>query len=150
MQRSEEIVPEPAERTTLGLAAIRHLDYVILICSDVGRMRAFYEDVLGLEIYRDLWQGDWVELRAGSVLLTLRPRGLVTLRGRTVDGPGVDGSAALQLAFRVQPAEVDACHRELVERGVEVLDPPTDQPWAHRTLFFRDPEGNLLEIYADL
>jgi hypothetical protein len=38
----------------------------------------------------------------------------------------------------------------IIERGVEILDPPTDQPWAHRTRFFRDPEGNLLEIYADL
>jgi catechol 2,3-dioxygenase-like lactoylglutathione lyase family enzyme len=28
--------------------------------------------------------------------------------------------------------------------------PATDQPWGHRTLFFRDPDGNLLEIYADL
>jgi catechol 2,3-dioxygenase-like lactoylglutathione lyase family enzyme len=28
--------------------------------------------------------------------------------------------------------------------------PPTDQPWGHRTLFFRDPDGNVLEIYADI
>lgn len=150
MQRSEAIVPERAAHDAGGLAAIRHLDYVILICAEVGRMRAFYQGVLGFPVHRDLWQGNWVELRVGSVLLTLRPRGLVTLRGRCFDGERAEGSAALQLAFRVAPAEVDACHRELVAAGVEILDPPTDQPWAHRTLFFRDPEGNLLEIYADL
>ena len=32
--------------------------------------------------------------------------------------------------------------------GVEVLSPPRDLPnWRHRTLFFRDPEGNIIEIY---
>jgi hypothetical protein len=27
---------------------------------------------------------------------------------------------------------------------------PTDQPFGHRTLFFRDPDGNVLEIYAEI
>ncbi len=27
---------------------------------------------------------------------------------------------------------------------------PSDLPaWRHRTLFFRDPEGNIIEIYAE-
>jgi len=25
-----------------------------------------------------------------------------------------------------------------------------DQPFGHRTLFFRDPDGNVLEIYAEI
>jgi lactoylglutathione lyase len=29
-------------------------------------------------------------------------------------------------------------------------DAPTDQPFGHRTLFFRDPDGNLLEMFADI
>jgi lactoylglutathione lyase len=34
---------------------------------------------------------------------------------------------------------------------VEVLSPPKDLPnWRHRTLFFRDPEGNIIEIYAEI
>jgi len=31
-----------------------------------------------------------------------------------------------------------------------LLVEPKDQPWGHRTVFFRDPDGNILEIYADL
>jgi catechol 2,3-dioxygenase-like lactoylglutathione lyase family enzyme len=27
---------------------------------------------------------------------------------------------------------------------------PTDQPFGHRTLFVRDPDGNVLEIYAEI
>ena len=63
----------------------------------------------------------------------------------------VAGSAAVQLAFRVPPPEVDECHRELVARGIEILSPPRDlASWRHRTLFFRDTEGNVIEIYAEL
>lgn len=38
----------------------------------------------------------------------------------------------------------------LTERGVTIISGPTDQPWGHRTLFFRDPDGNVLEIYAEI
>ena len=39
---------------------------------------------------------------------------------------------------------------QLQARGVEILEPPASQSWGHRTLFFRDPENNVLEIYADI
>ena len=41
-------------------------------------------------------------------------------------------------------------YRELLEKQVEILEPPRDWSYGHRTLFFRDPEGNILEIYADI
>jgi predicted enzyme related to lactoylglutathione lyase len=84
-------------------------------------------------------------LDAGGVLLGLR------LRDRDYDGRG-GGSASpgVQLAFLVSPAEVDACHQQLVEGGIEILEPPTDQPRGHRTVYFSDPEGNVLEVYAEI
>jgi hypothetical protein len=57
---------------------------------------------------------------------------------------------SLQPAFRVAPQEVDACAKTLEERGVAIVSPPTDQPFGHRTLFFREPDGNVLEIYAEI
>jgi glyoxylase I family protein len=80
-------------------------------------------------------------------LLTLRPRGRWLVCD---DGSTVPGSAAVQLAFRVPPTAVDACHAELVANGVPIVRPPTDLPeWRHHTLFFRDPEDNVIEIYAE-
>jgi catechol 2,3-dioxygenase-like lactoylglutathione lyase family enzyme len=126
------------------LKAIRHLDYVVLICADVERMRRFYEDVLGFPLNRELGPS-WIELRIGSSILALRPR------DRPYDGPApAAATASVQLAFRVPPADVDACHAELAAQGVPILDPPADQPWGHRTLFFTDPEHNVVEIYADI
>lgn len=93
-------------------------------------------------IYRDL--DNWIELTIGSSLLTLRER------GRKYDGNGNTGSASIQLAFRVTSDQVDRCYEELKSAGVPILEPPKEQEWGHKTLFFRDPEHNILEIYADI
>jgi catechol-2,3-dioxygenase len=124
------------------LESIRNVDYVILLCDDVEAMKLFYHEIMGFPIYRD-WE-NWVELRVGSVLLTLRRR------GRPYDGERVPGAAGVQLAFRVTPDEVDDCYEELMQKQVEILEGVTDKGYGHKTLFFRDPEGNVLEIYADV
>ena len=124
------------------LKAIRNLDYVILLCADIDRMKHFYHEVMGFPIYRD---GEaWIEMQVGAVLLTLRHR------GRPYDGPDLPNSAKIHLAFRVTPAEVDSCYTELVSQDVEILEEPRHQDWGHKTLFFKDPEGNILEIYTDI
>jgi catechol-2,3-dioxygenase len=124
------------------LSHIRNLDYVVLLCNDTARMKAFYHGILGFPIYR-AWD-DWIEMRVGAVLLTLRTR------GRPYDGEKHPNSAGVQLAFRVTPSEVDNCHTELLDKQVEIIEAPRDQDYGHRTLFFQDPEGNILEIYADI
>jgi catechol 2,3-dioxygenase-like lactoylglutathione lyase family enzyme len=124
------------------LKKIRNLDYVVLLCNDTARMKDFYHETLGFPIDRD-WE-DWTELRVGSVLLTLRRR------GRPYDGEKYPNSAGVQLAFRVAPSEVESCYTELLEKHVEIIEAPRDQDYGHRTLFFNDPEGNILEIYADI
>jgi lactoylglutathione lyase len=45
---------------------------------------------------------------------------------------------------------VNTCFAQLKTAGVVITAEPTDQPWGHRTLFCRDPDGNIIEIYADL
>ena len=129
----------------MGLECLRAVDYVILPCRDMAAMRAFYRDVMGFALAED--HPDWTRFQVGGVNLTLRPRGAWL---SWHDGEKPAGSAAVQLAFRVPYDEIDRCHRELVERGAVVIDPPRDQDFGHRTLFFRDPEGNVLEIYAEL
>lgn len=37
-----------------------------------------------------------------------------------------------------------------IDYTVIFVRPPTDQAFGHRTLFFRDPDGNLLEVYAEI
>jgi catechol 2,3-dioxygenase-like lactoylglutathione lyase family enzyme len=125
-----------------ALQKIRNLDYVILLCEDIEPMKSFYQEVMGFQIHRD--DGEWVEMKIGASLLTLRKR------GRPYDGAKLANTASVQLAFRVAPVEVEACYQQLLAKHVEILDPPRDTDYGHRTLFFHDPEGNILEIYADI
>lgn len=124
--------------------AIRAVDYTVIFVRDMASMRRFYEGALGFSVARELSPG-WIEYRIGDNTLTLaRP-------SRTAsDTPIPQGTAALQLAFRVSVPEVDQCADELRRHGIDLLSPPTDQPFGHRTLFFRDPDGNLLEVYAEI
>jgi len=128
----------------VSLGGIGNLDYTILLCSKMEETRAFYRDIMQFPIETD--QKNWVSFRVGSSLLTLRPRGWSHFE----DGKSIPGSAAVQLAFRVAPPAVDACHTELLAKGVPVVRGPTDLPdWRHRTLFFRDPEDDVIEVYAE-
>ena len=127
------------------MKAIREIDYVILLCEDMAASRAFYRDVMRFSVVED--QEDWVRFRVGSSFLTLRPRGQWLCWH---DGDGVSGAASVQLAFRVDAENVSECYAELTEKEVDVIDPPRDQDFGHRTLFFRDPEGNVVEIYAEI
>ena len=123
---------------------IRSLDYTVIFARRLPAMREFYEKILRFPLHREL--GDkWIEYRVGSNILALTERGLL------FDDPSPPaGALSLQLAFRVAPGEVAACAGTLEERGVRIVSGPTDQPWGHRTLFFRDPDGNVLEIYAEI
>ena len=129
----------------MSIGGIQNLDYTVILCAKLAETRAFYPDVMGFPVAADL--ENWVSFRVGATLLTLRPRGPWNVCD---DGPLPAGSAGMQLAFRVPLAAVDQCHAELVAKGVTILREPTDLPkWRHRALFFRDPENNVIEIYAE-
>ena len=127
-----------------GLGAINQIDYTVVFARDLPRMRHFYEEVMRFPVRRELG-ATWIEYRVGSNVLALTQRGAMF-----DDAPPPDGALALQLAFRVPPPDVDRSASELVARGIDIVSPPQDQPWGHRTLFFRDPDGNVIEIYADI
>lgn len=143
-EMTNEQTRDPNPRTCSPFSAIRAIDYTVIFVRDMAAMRRFYEDVLALSLLREL-SSNWIEYGIGSNTLALaRP-------SRTAaDAPTPPGSASLQLAFKVSAADVDACADELVRQGVALVLPPTDQSFGHRTLFFRDPDGNLLEVYAEI
>ncbi|USG62256.1 VOC family protein [Sneathiella marina] len=124
--------------------AIRAIDYTVIYVRDMEAMRSFYENILGFELHRELSR-DWIEYQVGPNTLTL-----ANPKRTTTDKPLPAGSAVLQLAFRVSVSNVDRCADELLNHDIDLLSPPTNQPFGHRTLFFRDPDGNVLEIYAEI
>ena len=132
--------PDQCDRD-MSFKKVEQIGYVIVLCDDLDRMKVFYRELLAFPVESESATG--LTFRTGSLFLGLRQR------TRAYDGRGVRvGLPGVQIAFLVPLAEVDSYHKQLVDNGIEILDAPKDQPWGHRTVYFSDPEGNLLEIYG--
>lgn len=127
-----------------ALSHIRQIDYTVIFARDMAAMRHFYETVMEFPLLRTL-SDRWIEFRVGATTLALTTQG-----GRFDDPPPAAGALSLQLAFRVPPAAVAECAATLESKGIKLVSPVTDHPFGHRTIFFRDPDGNVLEIYAEI
>lgn len=46
--------------------------------------------------------------------------------------------------------DLDSLHTMLVAEGVELLQPPTDQPWGLRECLLRGPDGHRLRLCAEV
>jgi len=117
-----------------------------LYTDDVARARAFYEGVLQLEaIFQDNRLTAYA-IAGRDVLLIFR-RGsatqTATMPGGTI--PGHDGAGPLHVAFAIAKDELMEWERHLAERGVAV-EGATDWSRGGRSIYFRDPDGHLLEL----
>lgn len=117
---------------------ITMLKFVGIPVSDQDRALAFYTKLLGFDIATDQPMGPgqrWIELRIAHsptrfVLFT--PEGQEDRIGTFFNGAlGCDN--------------VEATYRQLSQRGVEFIEPPTRQPWGSFAKF-RDPDGNIFVL----
>ena len=125
------------------LTQVKNLSYAIVLCDDIERMKAFYRGLFAFPVISE--SETTLAFHAGSTVFSLRQR----TRGYDGQGSRPDLPGA-QFAFLVEADEVEPCYQQLLAAGVTIVDPPTDQPRGHRTVYFTDPEGNLLEIYAEI
>lgn len=116
----------------------------LVVVRDLDASRRFYRDVLGADLYREYGGTSCVLRFQGAWLL------LVTGGGPTPDKPGVTFAppsdpdvVSHQLTVRVPDCR--GAYEILRGRGAEFLTPPVDRGGEIRC-FFRDPDGNLLEI----
>jgi catechol 2,3-dioxygenase-like lactoylglutathione lyase family enzyme len=117
---------------------------LLMVVSDMDRSRHFYRDVLGATVYREYGGTSCVLSFQGAWLL------LVTGGGPTKDKPTVTFApptnadvVSHELTIRVPDCQV--AYEILKARGAIFLTPPVDWGGEIRC-FFRDPDGNLLEI----
>jgi catechol 2,3-dioxygenase-like lactoylglutathione lyase family enzyme len=62
------------------------------------------------------------------------------------DRPGQPQRQETVLDFLV--SDVDAEYERIAARGVDWVMPPATQPWGSRSMIFRDPEGNLINVFS--
>ena len=125
------------------MPADMRLDHFVIAVSEWERSSAFYRDVLGAEVV-DL--GDRYVYRFGDQQLN-------------VHGPGM--APSIVASDPVRPGNSDVCFvwtgtaEEAAEHlracGVEVELGPVERPGARgtgRSVYFRDPDGSLLELIS--
>lgn len=121
------------------------LHHAAIICSDYGRSRHFYTEVLGLTVLAEHYR----EARRSWKLDLALPDGAQIELFSFPDAPPrpswPEAQGLRHLAFAVH--DVAACKRELEARGVAVEAVRTDEYTARRFVFFADPDGLPLELY---
>ena len=119
---------------------ITGLDHIVLAVRDVARTVAFYRDALGFQARQDA-TGKW-SLRAGGQQINLQPAdALPSIARNTVPG------TANFCVYTNQ--DITQVIQTLRQHEVEVLAGPDERIGANGTImsvYFNDPEGNLIEV----
>ena len=122
-----------------------------LFVEDLGTARAFYEKTLGLKVF-DLSEAACGFVVGEAQLLLLITREKARRPSQTPGGevppcllgPGGAGGAG-HIALAIDASEFDVWRTRLECQGIEILSEVT---WERggRSLYFRDPDGHLLEL----
>jgi catechol 2,3-dioxygenase-like lactoylglutathione lyase family enzyme len=113
-----------------------------LITADVSQLVTFYENVLEMKAQRSGEQ--YAEFRTGV--------GVLAIFSAAAQENYIPGSAEAArnrsaiLEFRV--TDVDREYARLQPLVKTWVKKPSTQPWGTRSVYFRDPDGNLVDFYA--
>jgi predicted enzyme related to lactoylglutathione lyase len=114
---------------------------ICLITGDVLRLRIFYEQVLQIR-----GEGDetHVELAVeGAQFAIFSSLGMEGMAPNSMQGAG---TGSFTLEFQVE--DIDRETARLISLHVPMVKPPITYPWGRRSAWFRDPDGNILNLYS--
>jgi predicted enzyme related to lactoylglutathione lyase len=113
-----------------------------IITADVNRLVAFYEMVTETSA---VWGNElFAEIPTPVGALAIGSEKTVPLFGPGSARPAANRSAIIE--FIVE--DVDAEYERLRDRVDEIVTEPTTMPWGNRALLFRDPDGNLVNLFT--
>lgn len=134
--------PNVGEMTTQRV----RFDAIGLITSDLAASLDFYRH-LGLDVPEGAEQQPHVEavLPGGMRLMWDTAE---TARAFDPDWTPPIGQSTTLCARCDTPDDVDAVHAGLVAAGYLSATPPFDAPWGQRYAGVRDPDGNVVDLFA--
>jgi catechol-2,3-dioxygenase len=115
---------------------IRGIFEVAIKVKDLPRAEAFYRDVLGLQDGIRDERRNWLFMWAGG------EAGMIVLQEDKGEWP------AQHFAFAIEAADLDAAAKTLTDRGITVKGPVYHQWMSGASLYFDDPDGHNLELFA--
>jgi catechol 2,3-dioxygenase-like lactoylglutathione lyase family enzyme len=123
-------------------AAAPQLINTCLITPNVNQLVAFYETVLKLKAERS--GEDYAEFHTGAGVLAIFS---VAAQERYIPG-SAEGAANKSVVLEFRVGDVDQEYTRLQNVVKTWVKPPTTQPWGTRSVYFRDPDGNLVDFFA--
>ena len=120
----------------MQLASVR------LVTNDVDRLVAFYRLVTSVEPMRPA--PEFADFRFGAFSLAISAEGLVKRFNAGAAVAAANRSAMIE--FQVD--DVDAVHERLADETIDVAMAPATMPWGNRSTLLRDPDGNVVNIFA--
>jgi catechol 2,3-dioxygenase-like lactoylglutathione lyase family enzyme len=120
----------------MKLASIR------IITDDLDRMVAFYEKTTGITAQRPA--PGFAELISPSATLAIGHSQTVALFGEGSAHSADNHSVIIEW----QVNDVDAEYTRLSADVADWVQRPTTMPWGNRSALLRDPDGNLVNLYA--
>jgi predicted enzyme related to lactoylglutathione lyase len=140
-------LPAPASAqapsTAAGNKTVK-LTHSCLITQKLETLRDFYREVLQVE--PRVYQDDYLEFPSEGAILSLYKQESLD---KTVPGAAQAGAnKSVMLEFQV--ADVDREYARLQQSPLRIdwVMPPTTFPWGNRSIYFRDPEGNMINLYS--
>ncbi|MBW4644349.1 MAG: VOC family protein [Goleter apudmare HA4340-LM2] len=126
------------------------LTHLRLLVSNYKDTFLFYRDVLQLDVDWGDQNSGYAEFSTGYIKLALFPKDLMDQVITRSDQPSAfSGQNQASLIFAVD--NVDEVYQRLKDYHALLVTQPVDRPeWGIRTAHFRDPDGNLIEIYTNL
>ncbi|WP_285027102.1 VOC family protein [Plantibacter sp. ME-Dv--P-122b] len=115
-----------------------------IITDDVDTLVAFYERVTGVTAAR--LHPLFAEVRTDTGTLAIASSATIPLLGEHAAAPRANRSVILD--FLVD--DVDAVYATLQGVVETFVNEPTDMPWGNRSLLFRDPDGNLVNVFTPI
>ena len=122
---------------------MKKLKSVCLISQNVPDLRDFYQRVLELPSEGN---DDFAAFSEPGINFSI-----FSVSGLEKMVPGLmnhSGVGNCFLEFEVE--DLDKEYEHLKELSIEVIKPPTKQPWGIRSVWFRDPDGNKINFFAEV
>jgi len=113
-----------------------------IYAADLDAAEAFYRDVMGLTLHSKV-PGRHVFFRCGKSAMFLIFNPDKTMHEKSPHGHGKPGST--HAAFAVEGTELDAWRAHFAKHNV-AIELETTWPNGSRSIYFRDPAGNSLEL----
>lgn len=125
---------------------VRRVGHLVLRCKDVARSRRFFEDVLGFPVVAQNERGMVffsTDVEDNHHQLALMP----AKEGAPMPHP--DQVGMQHVSFELGSfAELQEAYQRFKEKGVDIAY--TTFHGISKSVYFRDPDGNMLEVYCNV